>query len=1036
MNNKINNNDESLLEYYSTKLEISNFTSQQIHSMFKNIILFLLFLPVFGMGQENHPQNGVKPTPQPCVAITNVRIIVSPTETIEKGTLLFRDGEIIEVGRLVNLPKGVVEIDGEGKTIVPSFIELNSNIGLPAVKGEAWSFRPQLESSKKGAFYWNEAIHPETRADQNYVVDQKANEQLQKMGFGFAVSHFQDGIARGTGVLVSLGGSDIHQNLLVPEVAAYFSFDAGVSRQTYPSSQMGSIALLRQSLYDFKWYENNKTTLDLSLEAYKSQLKLPLFFQTEDKWEILRADKIAKEFSLNMIYLGSGNEYAAVKDLKKINSQLVLPMNFPAAYDVNDPYVSKQIPLSELKHWELAPKNPSILKKQGVNFALSSSGIQSANDFWGNLQKAIEAGLSEADALAALTTIPAKMLNVEKQIGTLEKGKKACFTLLTGNPFNEKSEVLEVWINGEQKVFQTSPVVDIRGNYNLIIDGKSFPIEIAGTAKNPSGKIQYLNPSGVAKDSVKITPFIELINNDVVIQFAVHNEEWNGSVNLKGKYNEKLGVFEGSGQIPTGSWIKWSGIRNKKHRGKDPQSLFTIPPKDTNAVKLTSPISAFGRTEINKKETIVIKNVTLWTNEAEGKIEKGNIVLTNGKISAIGPNASAVGAREIDGTGKHLTPGIIDEHSHIAISKGVNESGQAVTAEVSIADVVDPDDINIYRQLSGGVTAAQLLHGSANPIGGQSAIIKLKWGYNPEQMLVPNSPKFIKCALGENVKQANWGDFNSVRFPQTRMGVEQVFYDAFMRAKAYEVQKATGNYRVDLELEALLEIVKSERFITCHSYVQSEILMLMHVADSMGFKINTFTHILEGYKLADKMAAHGAGGSTFADWWAYKYEVKDAIPYNAQMMQEQGVLVAINSDDAEMGRRLNQEAAKAVKYGGMSEIDALKMVTLNPAKLLHLDARMGSLKVGKDADIVLWSAHPLTAEAKAEITIVDGEILYERNADAELLKRDAAEKARILSLMLNAIELGEKKVPFFKRGNKFFHCDTIGEEGTTNENHH
>jgi imidazolonepropionase-like amidohydrolase len=1005
--------------------------------MLKNLILVLFFLPIFASGQENTPQNGVKPTPNPCVAIKNVRIIVSPTQTIEKGTILFRDGEIIEIGRLVILPKGVVEIDGEGKTIVPSFIELNSNIGLPEVKGEAWSFRPQLETSKKGAFYWNEAIHPETRADQSYIANEKANENLQKMGFGFAVSHYQDGIARGSGVLISLGASDIHKNLLVPEVAAYFSFDAGVSKQTYPSSQMGSIALLRQSLYDYKWYENNKKgELNLSLEAYKNQLKLPLFFQTEDKWEILRAEKIAKEFALNMIYFGSGNEYAAVKDLKKINPQLVLPLNFPDAYDVNDPYVSKQIPLSELKHWELAPKNPSILKQQGLNFAFSSYGIKSSNDFWANLQKAIEAGLPESDALAALTTIPAKMLNVEKQIGTLEKGMKACFTLMSGNPFQEKSEVLEVWINGEQKVYKVSPSVDIRGNYNLIIDGNSFPIEIAGSADKPTGKIQYPNPSGVAKDSVKITPFIELTNNDVVIQFAVHNEEWNGSVNLKGKYNEKLGVFEGSGQIPTGSWIKWSGIRNKKYKEKDPQSLFTVVIIDSNSLKLTTPLSAFGRMEINKKETIVIKNVTLWTNEAEGKIEKGNIVVSNGKITAIGPNASAPGAREIDGTGKHLTPGIIDEHSHIAISKGVNESGQAVTAEVSIADVVDPDDINIYRQLSGGVTAAQLLHGSANPIGGQSALIKLKWGYNPDQMVIPNSPKFIKCALGENVKQSGWGDFNTVRFPQTRMGVEQVFYDAFLRAKAYELEKKTGKYRVDLELEALLEIVNSERFITCHSYVQSEINMLMHVADSMGFKINTFTHILEGYKVADKMAAHGAGGSTFADWWAYKYEVKDAIPYNAQLMHEQGVVVAINSDDAEMGRRLNQEAAKAVKYGGMSEIDALKMVTLNPAKLLHLDDRMGSLKVGKDADIVLWSAHPLTSEAKAEITIVDGEILYERNADIELLKRDAAEKARILSLMLNAIEKGDKKVPFFKKGNKFFHCDTIGEEGTTNENHH
>ncbi len=1018
-----------------SKIEFSNFTFQQMNTMLKYVLILLVLLPFCGFSQENHPTNGVKPTPNPCVAIKNARIIVSPTQTIESGTILFRDNEIVEIGKIVIIPKGTVVIDGEGKTIVPSFIELNSNVGLPQVKVNEWSFRPQLESSKQGAYYWNEAIHPESVASQNYTIDSKANVNLHKMGFGFAVSHFQDGIAQGTGTLVSLGNEEIHKNMLLPQVAAYFSLDAGVSRQTYPSSQMGSIALLRQSLYDFQWYEKSSTApYDLSLEAYKTQLKLPLFFQTEDKWEILRADKIAKEFSLDMVYFGSGNEYVAVKDLKNINARLVLPMNFPAAYDVTDPYISRQIPLSVLKHWELAPSNPKIMKDAGLEFALSTHGVSSPAEFWTNLQKLIEAGLPASDALAALTTIPAKMLKVESLLGTLDKGKKACFTIYMGNPFEEKSEVLEVWINGIQNVYKTTSVIDIRGNFNLIIDGKSFPIEIGGTQEKPTGKIQYANPDPLVTDSIKIIPFIDVLGNDVVIQFAVHNEEWNGSVNLKGKFSEKLAVFEGSGQIPTGTWIKWSAVRNKKFKDSVDPKKYSIS-QDT-LLRNYVPLMAFGRTDSLKKESIFIKDVTLWTNEADGIIEKGNILISGGKITAIGANVSANGARVIDGTGKHLTPGIIDEHSHIAISKGVNESGQAVTAEVSIGDVVDADDINIYRQLSGGVTASQLLHGSANPIGGQSALIKLKWGYNPMDMLIKDAPKFIKFALGENVKQANWGDFNTVRFPQTRMGVEQVFYDAFTKAKAYEKEKASGTYRKDLEMEALVEILNSKRFITCHSYVQSEINMLMHMADSMGFKINTFTHILEGYKLADKMAAHGAGGSTFADWWAYKYEVKDAIPYNAALMQEQGVVVAINSDDAEMGRRLNQEAAKAVKYGGMSEEDALKLVTLNPAKLLHLDDRMGSLKVGKDADIVLWSDNPLSAQARAEITIVDGEILYERSKDAELMKRDAAEKARILSSMLKANEKGEKKLPFFKKRNKHFHCDTIGEEGSTESNHH
>jgi len=999
----------------------------------KFTIALFLGLSFCSIGQITHPQNGVAPTPNACVALKNATILVSPTETIEKGTILFRDGEIIEVGRLVNVPKGAIEIDCEGKTIIAAFIELNSNLGLPDVKSTDRSFRPQLESSKKGAYYWNEAIHPETRAKLEYSINDKGIDELQKMGFGYAVSHFQDGVARGTGTLVALGKESIHKNLLSTDAAAYFSFEAGVSKQTYPSSQMGSIALLRQTFYDLEWYKkNDKAPLDLSLEAMKTQMALPLFFKTDDKWEILRADKIAKEFGLSMIYIGSGNEYAALKEIKNSDVSLVLPMNFPAAYDVNDPYISRQIPLSDLKHWELAPGNPNFVNRAGIPFSLTTEGLKSPADFWKNLQSMIEAGLPAEKALAALTTEPAKMLKMESQIGTLEKGKKACFSVYTGNPFKEKSDLLETWINGENTIIKSMPAVDIRGDYNLLIDGKSFPIVLEGTTDKPTAKIVYPNPSPEIKDSVKITPFIEVTGNDVVIQFKINNDEWKGSVNLKGKYTEKFGVFEGSGQLPTGSWIKWSGIRNKKFKEKTDDKLYKIRDLLPN---IYHPIMAYGRVNDSLSNSLVIKNATLWTNEAEGKIEKGNIVISNGKITAIGPNASGSG-RQIDGTGMHVTPGIIDEHSHIAISKGVNEGGQAITAEVSIADVVNSDDINIYRQLSGGVTAAQLLHGSANPIGGQSALIKLKWGYSPDQMLISNAPKFIKCALGENVKQANWGDFNTVRFPQTRMGVEQVFYDGFNRARAYEKEKSTGNYRTDLELETLLEILNSNRFITCHSYVQSEVNMLMHVADSMGFRINTFTHILEGYKVADKMAKHGAGGSTFADWWAYKFEVKDAIPYNAQMMQEQGVVVAINSDDAEMGRRLNQEAAKAVKYGGMSEIGALKLITLNPAKLLHLDDRMGSLKVGKDGDLVIWSAHPLTTEARAEITIIDGEILFDRAVDLKLQQRDAAEKARILSLILKANEEGEKKVPFFKKRNKFYHCDTIGQEGTENENHH
>jgi imidazolonepropionase-like amidohydrolase len=329
-----------------------------------------------------------------------------------------------------------------------------------------------------------------------------------------------------------------------------------------------------------------------------------------------------------------------------------------------------------------------------------------------------------------------------------------------------------------------------------------------------------------------------------------------------------------------------------------------------------------------------------------------------------------------------------------------------------------------------------LLHGSANPIGGQSAIIKLRWGKSPEEMKFEKADGFIKFALGENVKQSNWGDYNVVRFPQSRMGVEQVYYDQFTRAKEYDAKqkmfasmsdktKFPPAFHRDLELEALAEILNQKRFITCHSYVQSEINMLMHVADSMGFKVNTFTHILEGYKVADKMKAHGVGASTFSDWWAYKMEVKDAIPYNAALLTQMGITTAINSDDAEMGRRLNQEAAKTIKYGGMTEEEAWKMVTLNPAKLLHIDNKVGSIKVGKDADVVLWSDNPLSVYAKAEKTIIDGKIYYDIEEDVKLRIDIQKERARIIQKMLDEKKAGVPvQKPVLKK-QKLDKCETL-----------
>lgn len=1014
------------------------------------VILLSLVLGFNAYSQLAKPENGVAPSEINSIILRNCEIIVSPDKTIPKGSMHIEDGLIKHIGLIIPPVKGAVEIDMKGKTVVPSFIETYGSFGIK--KAEKKNKKPgqQLESSKNGAFYWNEAVHPETQAIDAYTYNAKEAKRFMEMGFGVVSTHYDDGIVRGTGAIIALGELDAHAAIINQNAAHYFSFSKGSSNQAYPSSQMGSIALLNQFFEDAKWYENNEESIEknLSLAHFNSSKNIPFIFKTEDKLEVLRARKIAEQNKFNFIVVGGGDEYERLPNFND-STPLIVPINFPSPYEVKDPYVARQIPLSDLKKWELAPSNPYFLSTNKVPFAITSNEIKTEKVFWENLRKTLERGLSRNNAIAALTTIPAQFLNIQDQFGTLEVNKRASFSVFSKDPFVYKdAELLESWGLGKQTIIKQPTKIDVRGNYNITLQSNTYEIKISGESEKPKGEvIAYKtktdsNTMVKSVDTLKAKVFIEIEKKDVALQFNLEDDNYTGSITLHAKYNQRLGVFEGQGLLPTGEWIKWIGIKNKGHKEVEKrEQIITIDSLSTKHIWY--PNMAYGFDSIPQQSTYVLKNATVWTNEEQGILKRADLVIKKGKIDFVGNGTYSIpnDAIVIEAKGLHVTPGIIDEHSHIAINKGVNESGQAISAEVSVGDVVRSNDINLYRQLSGGVTAAQLLHGSANPIGGQSALIKLKWGFEPAEMLIPDAPKFIKFALGENVKQTNWGDYNTIRFPQTRMGVEQVFYDAFLRAKAYKKEWDEYNAysdkkkqklglkapAIDKELEIIWEIVNSERFISCHSYVQSEINMLMHVADSMGFTVNTFTHILEGYKLADKMKAHGAGGSTFSDWWAYKYEVNDAIPYNASLMHEMGVLVALNSDDAEMGRRLNQEAAKVIKYGGATEEEAFKMITLNPAKLLHLDDRIGSLKKNKDADVVVWSAHPLTVKAKVNYTFVDGYLLFDASRDNDMRKTNAQERARIISKMLESKDKGEQTTAFIKKKTKHYHCDTIGE---------
>lgn len=970
---------------------------------------FFGLIAAWAAAQSTFPVNGVRDDRDKAYAFTHATIVVAPGNIIQDGVMVIQQGRITYVGTDNSMVKDAVVRNMNGKYIYASFVDMDADYGIPAKSNPPAGFGPQMNNNFNTALNWNQAVTPEFNAYENFATDTSNNKMWRNAGFGTVLTSRHDGILRGTGALVMLGNEPSNLMLMNTAVSNHYSFMKGSSTQDYPSSEMGSIALIRQTLYDADWYAKggNKQEKNISLEAVNANKPLIQIFEVKDKYEILRADKIGDEFNFQFVVKGSGNEYQRLDEIKKTNAALIIPVVYPKTPDVSDPYDAELISLADLKHWEMAPANCAFLQQAGIPFCITSSGLENRADLIKNVRKAIQYGLNENDALAALTTTPARLSNSGKDIGTLEKGKLANFIITSDDIFKDNAVIYENWVNGKQYVVNPSLENDMRGIYKLSIDNRVYGLIVRGNADVPE--------FAIIKNTDTIKANSTLTDESCKIQFT----DGTDVIRLSGWINGKN--FEGNGQINE-RWIPWKGeFTNVYADKKQPEKIDSV-----DIGKICYPFTAFGWETAPKQQDILITNTTVWTNEKEGVLKNTDVLISGGRIVKIGKNIAAKNAMVIDGAGKHLTAGIIDEHSHIAIYSGVNEGTQSSSAEVRIGDVVNPEDINIYRQLSGGVTSAHLLHGSANPIGGQTQLIKLRWGLAPEDMKFSGWPGFIKFALGENVKQSNWGDFNVVRFPQTRMGVEQVYEDEFTRAEAYikAMQDPAQLVRRDLELDAIAEILQHKRFITCHSYVQSEINMLMKVADEHHFTVNTFTHILEGYKVADKMKQHGAGASTFSDWWAYKYEVYEAIPQNAGILTKEGVVTAINSDDAEMGRRLNQEAAKSIKYMGLSEEEALKLCTLNPAILLHVDDRVGSIKEGKDADLVLWSDDPLSIYAVAEKTMVDGVIYYDRSQAAATAAALQKERARIIAKMIAEKNRGGATVPVQGKKDMLYDCDT------------
>lgn len=946
--------------------------------------------------QDNLTPNGIADDRQNAFAFTNATIYQPDGSYLSGATLLISEGRIVEVGTGVDISPAYFEIDLAGRYVYPGFVDIYTEYGIPSLERETRTSGAENLFSADLALNVNDAIRANFRASTAFSPDTEEREKFRKLGFSSVLSLRADGIARGTSALITLGDERANESIVVPDVAAHYSLAKGTSTQAMPSSLMGSFALLRQTYLDASWYtaQEPRPFTDDTLEAWTSNLSLPQVMEVSNWQQALKVDKVGDEFGSQYILKVSGDSYKRADLIAATNAALIVPINFPDAPDVDDVLDADAVSYADLKHWELAPFNPRVLSENEISFAITSDNAD--EDFLAQLRKAVKSGLPTQDAIDAITRVPAELLGVESLVGQLIPNAFANFVISSGDLFEDESLLLENWIRGNRHILATD-VDDRGGRYQLAVDDRSYEFELTFDAGRPSAKI-------LLADDESRSVNIELGDDLISLSFSEAGEgnrsRLNGWPTAEG--------WRGNGRDASGEMMSWQLSRISdvaEASARDDEENEAVPALPS---LITVPFVAYGRENIPEQQDLLIKGATVWTNDSAGTFV-GDVLVRDGRIQRVGEDLSANNVIEIDGSGKHLTPGIIDEHSHIALFN-INET-MTNSSMVRMKDVVDSESVNIYRNLAGGVTAAQLLHGSANPIGGQSAIIKMRWGLPPEELLIEGADEFIKFALGENVKRSR--NDESVRYPQTRMGVEQVFVNAFSEAREYgrrwseyenlsrSQQRNTAPPRRDLVHETMLEILNAERYVTSHSYVQSEINMLINVADTFGFNINTFTHILEGYKVADKMAQHGAGGSTFSDWWGYKWEAFQAIPYNAALMQQAGVVVAINSDDAEMSRRLNQEAAKSVKYGGMSEFDALKQVTINPAILLHLDDRMGSITEGKDADLVLWSDHPLSIYAVAETTWIEGTPYYDRRQDMLMREQIASERARIIAAIGN-----------------------------------
>lgn len=957
-------------------------------------------------------------------------VIADPKSNPQQHDVLIRGTTIVEIGDEIDAPSGTLRIDVSGKQIYAGLIDAMREIDVPT------------STFKNDLGYWNKNITPQARACDAASEPDSTIGKLRSQGITTQMLAPRGGIMKGTSCVVLLVDPKHPQRLLRSDVFqhATITVPRGKSRDRYPNSPMGATAIVRQSLYDAIWYRDAKrehrirptsprpepnTGLDALLETIQSGT---FVFDAANERMAARAIAVANEFSLPIILRGSGNEYRGLDQIAAADVSVLLPVDFPDAPDVTTAESIRRTPQVDWMHWHFAPENPARLNQAGVSFCLTTDSLKDPGQFLKKIRLAIDRGLDPSVALAAMTTTPAKILGIEQSNGRVDAGMLANLVITDGDLFDQETKVIETWVAGQRFEIKDNATPDhdsLVGSWKLDLptDGDLKTVTLKFETKKKMLKGTITDPS------IELTKMVRQRDRlSASVRFDSLGDDFSAGVyqltilTIDDQSSSKDATLFASLVSPDGSEHKIvmrrieEGKKEKdaeeksepeaeqpeKDEKKNEDSQDDVLRESIADIELVHPLGAYGLIDgPEQAKRVLFRGATVWTSGPDGKIANGDVLVKRGKIAAVGAKLK-VGkdCRIIDVRGKHITPGLIDCHSHAATDGGINESGQAVTSEVRIGDFIDNTDISIYRQLAGGVTTVNVLHGSANPIGGQNQVLKYRWGQSMDEMKFRGAPAGIKFALGENVKR------NPGRYPNTRMGVEQLLRDQFLAARQYDADHqawANGDRgglppRRDLQLDAIVEIQKGRRWVHCHSYRQDEIVATLGVLDEFHVQIGTLQHILEGYKVADRMAAHGAMASSFADWWAYKFEVFDAIPYNGVLMHDAGVVVSFNSDDAELARHLNTEAAKATKYGGVPEEEALKFVTLNPAKQLRIDDRVGSIEVGKDADLVVWSGRPLSTTSRCEQTWVDGRQYFSLEEDAKLRQRDQRWRSQLIQL--------------------------------------